>query len=372
MHGAAPLRVGMIGPGLDVPGGMTQVHRTWLKARAMQDVQIRYFETMSERPPLRWLVKNLACEARYAAALLRGYRPDLFHVHVADGPSFWRKLAYIEQAHLAGVPTVAHLHGAWMEDFYARNAANRAAVRRMFSTVALVMPLHGRMAAKVREWCGPDVPVEVLYNPVITEEFRPNPSGPPPPPTVLMMGVLHERKGPFDLARAIPQVLRSVPDARFAFGGNGDLDEMRRLCTELGVIDHVELLGWVDGAQKLAAFDRAWVYCLPSHFENLPVSIIEAMAAGLPVVATDIAGVPEEVLDGHTGYLVPPRDPAALADRITRLLQDGAQRAAMGQAGRARALACFDNEVVVTRLVALWRKVAARRSDSSHRATAPV
>lgn len=351
-----PLHVGMVGPGLDVPGGMTQVHRTWLRARAMQGVQVDYIETMSELPPLRWALKNARCQARYVRKLLTGWRPDLVHVHVADGTSFWRKLLYIEQAHAAGIPTVAHLHGAWMEDFHDRSAANRAAIRRMFSIVDLVMPLHHRMADKVREWAPHPVRVEVLYNPVVCEEFVPLPS-PVAEPVVLMMGVLHERKGPFDLLRAAPEILRRVPQARFVFGGNGDLDGMRRLAQELGVQDQVELLGWVDGESKLAAFRRAAVYCLPSHFENLPVSIIEAMAMGLPVVATDIAGIPEEVVDGQTGWLVPARQPQALAERLSVLLLDPAQRARFGTAGRIRALQLFDNEVVTTRLIHLWRSV---------------
>lgn len=352
--------VGMVGPGLDVPGGMTQVHRTWMRARAMQGVQVDYIETMSELPPLRWALKNARCQARYARKLLFGWRPDLIHVHVADGTSFWRKLLYIEQAHAAGIPTVAHLHGAWMEDFHDRSAANRAAIRRMFSIVDLVMPLHGRMAERVRQWAPGPVRVEVLYNPVVCEEFTPLPQ-PVQQPLVLMMGVLHERKGPFDLLRAAPEILRRVPDARFVFGGNGDLDGMRRLAQELGVSEQVELLGWVAGEEKLAAFRRAAVYCLPSHFENLPVSIIEAMAMGLPVVATDVAGIPEEVVEGQTGFLVPPRRPEQLAARLSELLLDPALRARMGLAARQRALQLFDNEVVVERLVALWRSVARAR-----------
>jgi len=350
----------MIGPGLDVPGGMTQVHRTWLRAEALRGVEVDYIPTMGEGSRARKLWKNLVCETRYAHRLLRGYRPDLFHVHVADGPSFWRKLAYIEQARLAGVPTLAHLHGAWMEDFWERDRRNRLAVRRMFSIVDLVVPLHARMAARVREWGGPRVPVEVLYNPVVVREFDPLPdrSTQPAAPTVLMMGVIDARKGPFDLAAAIPAVLQRVPTARFVFGGNGDIERLRRQVQDLGVAEHVEILGWVSGEAKLAAFRQADVYCLPSYFENLPVSIIEGMAAGLPVVATDIAGVPEEVLEGETGFMVPPGDVPALADRLARLLGDPDLRARLGAAGRARAQACFDNEVVVTRLVDLWRQVA--------------
>ena len=105
-----------------------------------------------------------------------------------------------------------------------------------------------------------------------------------------------------------------------------------------------------DVARLLAAAD---VFCLPSHFEGLPMSIIEAMLAGLPVIATDIRGPREQVVDGRTGLLVPPASVAPLAAALTRLGDDPALRAAMGAAGRARALDLFDEAKVLARTVAL-------------------
>jgi len=101
-----------------------------------------------------------------------------------------------------------------------------------------------------------------------------------------------------------------------------------------------------DVAALLAAAD---VFCLPSHFEGLPMSIIEAMLTGLPVVATDISGVREQVVDGETGLLVPPFAVPPLAVALTRLAGDSALRARFGASGRARALARFDEAVVVAR-----------------------
>jgi glycosyltransferase involved in cell wall biosynthesis len=100
----------------------------------------------------------------------------------------------------------------------------------------------------------------------------------------------------------------------------------------------------------LAAADT---FCLPSHFEGLPMSIIEAMLTGLPVVATDIRGPREQVVDGLTGLLVPPATVAPLAEALSRLAADPALRHAMGEAGRARALDRFDEAKVIARTVAL-------------------
>ena len=136
------LRVGMIGPGLDVPGGMTAVHRTWLESRAFSHVDVQYFETMGEGSFLKKVGKNVLGQTRFVKELARGYRPDIFHIHVADRRSFYRKLAYFEEAQLTGVPVVVHIHGAVFEEFFEAHPANALAVKRMFSSAAMVMVLH--------------------------------------------------------------------------------------------------------------------------------------------------------------------------------------------------------------------------------------
>ena len=95
------------------------------------------------------------------------------------------------------------------------------------------------------------------------------------------------------------------------------------------------------------------VFALPSHFEGLPMSVIEAMLTGLPVVATDISGCREQVVDGQTGYLVPPMQVAGLADALARLAADAPLRQRMGEAGQARALARFTESAVVDRTLDL-------------------
>jgi glycosyltransferase involved in cell wall biosynthesis len=105
-----------------------------------------------------------------------------------------------------------------------------------------------------------------------------------------------------------------------------------------------------DVARLLAAAD---IFCLPSHFEGLPMSVIEAMLTGLPVVATDISGPREQVVEGETGFLVPPGTVEPLAAALARLAADPALRARLGEAGRARALDRFDEAKVVARTLDL-------------------
>ena len=361
-----PLRVGMIGPGLDVPGGMTAVHRTWLRSRAFEAVEVEYFESMGEGSFLEKIGKNILGQSRFIRAIASGYRPDIFHIHVADRRSFYRKLTYFKQAALTGVPVVVHIHGAVFEAFHDAHPANAASIRHMFTRAAAVLVLHQKIYEKSLKWAGETGHVEILYNPVELHSFDPPAERPvDQPPTVLMMGEIGERKGAFDLIETIPSVLSQVPNARFRFAGNGETDKLQAMADDLGITEHVDVMGWTAGDDKIQAFRTADVYCLPSYAENLPVSVLEAMAARLPVVGTPIAGTPEEIIEGETGFMVDPGDKDALADRLVRLLVDPDLRKKMGDAGRARAEAHFDNEVVCNRLIELWRAAIAAGTEDT-------
>src|SRR6185436_1333367 len=100
------------------------------------------------------------------------------------------------------------------------------------------------------------------------------------------------------------------------------------------------------------------VLVLPSHVEALPMVVLEALAAGVPVVATRVGGIPAAVEDGRSGLLVAPRDVAALSRALVSLITDGATRKAMGRAARERAAVGFSSEVIVPRIEAVWREIA--------------
>ncbi len=154
---------------------------------------------------------------------------------------------------------------------------------------------------------------------------------------------------------ALLAAMREVPGAelwvvgeRLASDHGADLEP---LFAAAGLGGRLRRLGYrADVAAVLAAAD---VFVLPSQFEGLPMSVIEAMLTGLPVVATAISGPREQVVDGDTGLLVPPGDIAALAAALRQLVQDGAARARMGAAGRARAVAVYEEAAVVRRTLDL-------------------
>jgi phosphatidylinositol alpha-1,6-mannosyltransferase len=173
--------------------------------------------------------------------------------------------------------------------------------------------------------------------------------------TVLAVGRMYPRKRFADLLHAAARLRGVNPSARIRIVGKGpDWEEMNRLHTALGLRDTVTLLGDVTRDQLASEYVSAQCFCLPSVQEGFGIVFLEAMAAGLPVVACRAAAVPEVVVDGQTGVLVPPRDPAALADALAAMLGRSDRARELGEAGRRRVPA-FTPERVAERFLATVR-----------------
>ena len=169
---------------------------------------------------------------------------------------------------------------------------------------------------------------------------------------VLTPARLHEQKGhAFLLAAAC-----LVPDVTFVLAGDGPLrGELERRARELGVAGRCVFLGQRDDVPALLA--AADLFLLPSLYEGLPVSVLEAMAAGCPIVATAIGGTDEAVSDGETGLLVPPGDPAALAAAIRRLRADPGLASRLARAGRERVGREFSSAATAERVMRVYDQV---------------
>jgi glycosyltransferase involved in cell wall biosynthesis len=150
------------------------------------------------------------------------------------------------------------------------------------------------------------------------------------------------------------------PAAKFRIAGDGPLrPELERLAAELGLAERVSFLGVLDEMQPF--FASVHVLAVSSVAEGTPLSIVEAMGAGVPIVATAVGGIPEQVTDGRNGYLVEPRNPAALAERIGWVLADPDAATRLGEAGRARALSEFTVEKMSDAIESVYADALTRR-----------
>jgi glycosyltransferase involved in cell wall biosynthesis len=176
--------------------------------------------------------------------------------------------------------------------------------------------------------------------------------------TVLYVGRLRTRKAVAVLLEAIASIGARRPDLRLVVAGDGEqAAALRRRAARSDLEGRVEFAGALSREAIAAWYRRAAVLCLPSIYEGFPVTIVEAMAAGLPVVATHVSGVPEAVDHGATGLLVAPEDAAALSAAIERVVEDIDARRRMGKAARAEFERRFAIGVVTEAHLALYEEL---------------
>ncbi|WP_277552394.1 glycosyltransferase [Halobaculum limi] len=190
----------------------------------------------------------------------------------------------------------------------------------------------------------------------VGDEIRDELSIPPDVPVVGTVGRLVERKGHSDLLHAWSNVSQSHPEAQLLIVGYGPQREsLEATARELGVDQQVCFTGSRDDIP--AILDMLDIFVFPSHWEGLPGAVQEAMAAGLPIVATDVNGTNELISDGETGLLVSSKTPTALAGAIDQLLSDRQQAAALGEHAQAVAFDQYTREAMVDRFEAVYEEL---------------
>jgi glycosyltransferase involved in cell wall biosynthesis len=288
-------------------------------------------------------------------ALIRRERPDIVHVNSSKA-GFLGRLAALAARTPVRLFTV---HGwAFKAHGGPAGALYRCADRLMspLTTLTICVSQSERAAGLAARTCRAERTV-VIPN-AIDVEGAPQASLDGDPPRILTVGRLARPKDPLTLVRALA-TLGQRPFS-LAFVGDGpDRDELEQEVRALGLGPRVELLGEQHDVPVLLAHTD--VFVLSSRSEGAPLSILEAMAAGLPVVASDVGGVGELVVHGETGLLVPPGDPTRLAHALARVVDDRALRTRLGAAGRARARERFDLAALLGAHVELYTRELSRR-----------
>lgn len=348
-------RLLMLGTHFDTMGGVSSVVNVYRAHGLFERLAIDYLPTHRDGGHVTKAWTMVRAYAGFLGRLATG-RIGAVHAHTSSRVSFWRKAPLLALARMRGLPTVLHLHGAEFRMFYEDECSPRqqAWVRAAFEGSTAVIALSEQWADWIREKF-PRSNVHVIYNPVeIPDEIGTTSNR--HAGVVLSLGRIGERKGSYDLLSALNQ----TPVAErwsLRLGGDGDLAGFQKRVESMALADRVKLLGWVRGEDKARELREAWVFTLPSYNEGLPMGLLEAMAAGLPVVTTPIGGIPDAVTDGVEGFLVTPGDIPALRDRLMRLCHDADLARRMGQAARRRAIGTFSIDAIAPQIEAVYAEL---------------
>jgi glycosyltransferase involved in cell wall biosynthesis len=350
----------VVGPLPPPLGGVQLMVQMQLRSSLAREFELHSVDTSKRR--LRWAVERPTWRTpfyfardftRLVRALIR-VRPAAVLLHAAAGASFLRDWLLMLTARLAGAKVVCHYHGTLHASFpSAETPAGRAIGRFLMSAAHRIVVLGptyqremGRAWRRDLVWAPNTADIDL---------FRRLPADTPAPwlvpgeRAVLFVGRLSTPKGIYDLFDAIPEVIRRHPGARFVLAGVAESDAMepvlRAEAERRGIAARVTFLGSLEGRDKAAAYAASQLIVVPSWTEGFPLVIPEAMAAGLPVIASAVGAIPDFVKDGEDGFLVAPRAPQELADRVCRLLADEELRLRISRRVRQRAPREFAIEI---------------------------
>lgn len=315
---------------------------------------IRTLRVRYRRPRLRPLA--LVCQViGMLAAMWRlrraGWTPDVVHAHVYSAALPALAIGWLNRA-----PVVVTEHFTGFGRGLITGSERRLA-RFAFEHADLVAPVSDELAGHLRE-VAPRSHMVTVANVVDTDAFTPaEHERDPSSPRLLNVAALAEKKG----HELLLQAMAELPDASLDIVGDGELRErLERRARELGLSDRVQFLGERPKPEVAERMRTADLFVLPSLAENLPVVLIEAMASGLPAVATRVGGVPE-LLDHDNGTLVPPRDAAALAAAVRATLHRDFDPAGMAAAARDR----YGYAAICARWTELYEELLSSRGSTT-------
>ncbi len=354
-------RLLLIGPLPPPLGGVQLIVDMQLHSSLAREFDVHPVDTSKRE--LRWAVENPTWKTPFYFArdflqlirMLVRVRPDAALVHATSSLSILRDWMFMVTARLFGARVICHYHGTLHARFPSgETRIGRAVCRFLMSAahrVIVLSPTYQREMGKA--WKRDDL--VWVSNVADVALFRNMPANTPAPwlasgeRAVLFVGRLSAPKGIYDLFDAIPGVIERHPEARFVLVGVAENDAMepviRAEAGRRGITARLTFLGSLEGRDKAAAFVTSKMIVVPSWTEAFPLVIPEAMAAGLPVVATAVGAIPDFVKEGEDGFLVPTKEPSQLADRICRLLEDESLRRRISERVRERAPREFAIEI---------------------------
>lgn len=340
------IRVLMVGNDLSVKGGITSVISQILKHNwKIENIDMHFIPT--------YIDGSAAHKVTFFAKALRKIRryivkntPDVVHIHMSYKGSFVRKYLIHSLCIRRGIPDVLHLHGSEFKKWYDESSnTGKNKIRKMLRESARVIVLGEKWNAVIKE-IEPQAKTVIVGNTVHipaetcgwnAERFQ-----------ILFLGVLIKRKGVSELLQAI-KVLKDaerIGNIRVVIAGSGEEEShLKNEAVEFGIVEHIEFIGWMEGEKKFSLLRDSQALVLPSHDEGLPVSILEAMSYGLPVIATDVGDVSTAVIDGQNGYLIKVGDVGSLADCIWSLASNKDMFQKMGCSSRHMAEDKFSDGV---------------------------
>ncbi|OCA87892.1 glycosyl transferase [Bacillus sp. FJAT-27225] len=313
------MKVIMIGSHLRVNGGITRVVKNYFEAGLDNKVQLEYFPTYYG---MNHFINILFYIIQYFKFSLKLFifkeKFDVAHIHMSYKGSFTRKRLFINLLNAKKVPIILHMHGSQFKDFFGKGSeAKKRQITETLNKVNVIIALGREWKEYYESICNSRV--LSLDNAVFPKKINNNQEK----VYITTMGVLSKRKGTYDLVEVASKVKGKIDRKyKFLLAGDGEIENVKKVIKEKNVEDMFVIPGWISDENKIEGiYLKSIVYVLPSYNEGMPMSILEAMSYGLPIISTNVGSINSVVKDDN-GYIVNPGDTEALAQRLLEILNN--------------------------------------------------
>lgn len=365
-------RILMVGPYPPPFGGLGNNMSLLLGSGLRERYELRLLNTSKHVVHVRvsmpdlWSAPYLVFNTLRMFGEMLSFRPDLVYLKATSDTGFVRDTALMAVARLFGRPVVCHLHGRPMGRLFALTGfwTRRVAEAMRLATVTIVLSPGLK---RIFSGMFPGQPLVVLPNVVDVAKIAPPPDRRAEGAVrILFVGRISRDKGAWDLVEiARLLALRTTDFVVHLVGIAESADEevaIRKRVAECGLTERLVFHGYRSGAEKAQLFAEADLFVLPTYAEIFPNVLLEAMAAGLPIVTTDVPVIPEMIQDGVQGLVRKPGDIDGFAEALHTFVTDAARRRRVGDANRAEAETRYDVPVAVRTLGGIFDDLLAGRA----------
>lgn len=358
----------VLGPRLGALSGVSSHLNTLLTSPLAAEFALVHFQVGSEgrtEGRIDRLVRLLVSPLALAIAI-RARGASIVHLNTSlNVRAFWRDLAYLIVAKICGTRVLYQVHGgALPQEFFQGSRVLTALLRAMFKLADAIVVLAQVELQAYRRFV-PAKQVVAVPNAIDCAPYATFTRAPPDarsPMRIAYVGRLAKEKGLYELLQGLKCASSHGAKHRLTIAGSGpEADRLKQFADVLGLAGDVAFIGPVFGEDKVKLLASADVFVLPSYSEGLPYALLEGMAAGAPVVTTRVGAIPDVVVDGVHGLLVPPRNAAAIARAIAKLESDRDRLARMSGACRTRIAGAYSVERLAREFCRLYRDLSAAK-----------
>lgn len=344
------MKVLMIGPGRNLKGGISSVVDSYYRIGLDNLIDLDYLETYIDGSVIKKMTFAFKSLFKFSK---KAKENEIIHIHMSSRGSFYRKSLFILISSKLKKKIIIHIHGSEFERFYYEECNNIAKkyIRYILGKANRIIVLSQEWKQILSNICSTKE-IVVIHNSIeVKEEFMKKNYE---EKSILFLGRVGKRKGVYDILSVAPTIIHKYPNVKFIIAGDGETEIFKQICYEKQIYNNIEILGWTSGEEKIKLLKEATVYLLPSYNEGMPISILEAMSYKLPIISTNVGGIPQMITSGEEGYLIEAGDLKDLEEKICFLLEDYKQREKMGLASFKKVNEQFNLKININNLCQLY------------------